>query len=193
MSDAAVLFRDVAGDAAQNAANKINPSEDRLNRIDDPAEDNTWHDVPSVSDLKGQAKDVYNKNKPLDRDDLKDAAGNATEQAHPSGSRDPRDAAQSAAEDQAQGTNSGVDAKGGAKQGAQDLKNKMSANIDDETKDNVKDAGRTAKLKGKDYLNQKMPQERRDQTIWRLKKMIVEIQGHDDCRFLFEHHLVVCC
>jgi hypothetical protein len=30
-------------------------------------------------------------------------------------------------------------------------------------------------------LKDKMPQERREQTIWRLKKMVVEIQGHQDC------------
>jgi hypothetical protein len=27
-----------------------------------------------------------------------------------------------------------------------------------------------------------MPQERRDRTIWRLRKMVVEIQGHPDCK-----------
>ena len=27
-----------------------------------------------------------------------------------------------------------------------------------------------------------MPKERREQTVWRLKKMIVEIQGHQDCK-----------
>lgn len=35
--------------------------------------------------------------------------------------------------------------------------------------------------KTKDFLATKMPKERREQTIWRLKKMIVEIQGHSDC------------
>ncbi|KAJ5934897.1 hypothetical protein N7466_004444 [Penicillium verhagenii] len=34
--------------------------------------------------------------------------------------------------------------------------------------------------KTKDYLNDKIPKERREQTIWRLKKMIIEIQGHAD-------------
>lgn len=29
-----------------------------------------------------------------------------------------------------------------------------------------------------------MPKERRDQTIWRLKRMIVEIQGHNDCKLV---------
>ena len=36
--------------------------------------------------------------------------------------------------------------------------------------------------KAKNYLSDKIPKERRDQTIWRLKKMIIEIQGHADCK-----------
>lgn len=34
----------------------------------------------------------------------------------------------------------------------------------------------------KAYLSEKVPKERREQTIWRLKKMIIEIQGHEDCK-----------
>jgi hypothetical protein len=36
--------------------------------------------------------------------------------------------------------------------------------------------------KTKSYLSEKIPKERREQTIWRLKKMIIEIQGHADCK-----------
>ena len=32
----------------------------------------------------------------------------------------------------------------------------------------------------KEYLDDKIPKERRDQAIWRLKKMIIEVQGHAD-------------
>ncbi|KAJ5972111.1 uncharacterized protein N7479_002029 [Penicillium vulpinum] len=34
--------------------------------------------------------------------------------------------------------------------------------------------------KTKSYLSEKIPKERREQTVWRLKKMIIEIQGHAD-------------
>ncbi|KAJ5779547.1 hypothetical protein N7457_007267 [Penicillium paradoxum] len=34
--------------------------------------------------------------------------------------------------------------------------------------------------KTKNYLSEKVPKERREQTIWRLKKMVIEIQGHGD-------------
>lgn len=36
--------------------------------------------------------------------------------------------------------------------------------------------------KTKNYLSEKIPKERREQTVWRLKKMIIEIQGHADCK-----------
>ena len=49
LSDAGVLLRDMAGDAAQKTANKVNPDEDRLNQIDEPAPENTWHDVPDLN------------------------------------------------------------------------------------------------------------------------------------------------
>lgn len=36
--------------------------------------------------------------------------------------------------------------------------------------------------KTKNYVSEKIPKERREQTVWRLKKMIMEIQGHADCK-----------
>jgi hypothetical protein len=43
---------------------------------------------------------------------------------------------------------------------------------------------RRKKLAGqtKEYLAEKIPKERREQAIWRLKKMIIEVQGHADCK-----------
>lgn len=34
--------------------------------------------------------------------------------------------------------------------------------------------------KTKNYLSDKVPKERREQIIWRLKKMVIEVQGHAD-------------
>ena len=48
--------------------------------------------------------------------------------------------------------------------------------------DETKDKARDAKNRSLDYVKGKMPKERREQSIWRLKKMIVEIQGHQDCK-----------
>lgn len=184
MSDASVLLRDIAGDAAQKTATKINPSDDALNQIDEPAEDNTWHDVPnlSASNFKAQARDQYNKQKPFSRGDVQNAAGDATQTAHPSGSRDPADAAQLEADSRDQGTDSGMDPRAGANAAAGNLRSQASANIPDETQDKAKDKARTTRDRTKNYVTEKIPKERREQTIFRLKKMIVEIQSHSDCK-----------
>ncbi len=172
----------MAGDAAQKAANKVNPSDEALAQIDKPAADNTWHDTPDVSasGLKNQMKDTFNKNTPLATQDLRDAAGDATETAHPDGSRDPADVARQGARDQYYGNNSGVDAASGVQSGISTLKDRASNNIDDDTKDKIKDTKNATQERTKNYLKQKMPEDRRDQTIWRLKKMVIEIQGHPD-------------
>ena len=185
MSDATVLLRDIAGDAAQNAANRVNPSKEELDQIDRPADDNTWHDVPDMSrdNLRNQMKGQVDKQKPFSRSDMREAAGDATQSAHPSGSRDPTQAADLAARDQRQGTDSGVDAQSGARAGMQNLQDRASQNVPEETKDRARQAaGQT-----KGYLQDKFPQERRDQTIHRLKKMVVEIQGHQDCESPSNH------
>ena len=141
MTDASVLLRDIAGDAAQKTASRISPSEDALNQIDQAADDNTWHDVPNLSpaNLRAQAKEQYNKQKPFSRGDVQNAAGDATQTAHPSGSRDPADAALLEAESRDQGTDSGMDPQAGANSAAANLRGQASANIPDETKDKARD------------------------------------------------------
>ena len=173
------MLRDIAGDAAQKAANRVNPSEEQLSQIDQHADDNTWHDVPDLSrdNIRNQAKAQYNKQKPFSRDDALNAAGDATQNAHPSGARDPAETAGLAAQEQRYDQDQGVDAAGGAKQGLSNLRGTASENIPDETKDRTRDT----KNRGLDYAKGKFPRERREQSIWRLKKMIVEIQGHQDC------------
>ncbi|KAG9228382.1 hypothetical protein BJ875DRAFT_477613 [Amylocarpus encephaloides] len=172
----------MAGDAATSAADKVNPNEDQLKQIDLAADENTWHDVSDMSagNIKGQIKSTYSKQKPVNKEDLHETAGNAIQTANPDGSRDPADAAQRAGHDQAYGTNSGVDAHQGAQEGANTLKQRMSENLPDETKEEARKRGQQTKQATKDYLSKKMPQERREQTIWRLKKMVVECQGHPD-------------
>jgi hypothetical protein len=167
LNDAGILLRDMAGDAATNTASRVKPSEEKLGQIDQPAEDNTWHDVPDLSkeNIKKQAGDVYNKNKPFNRDDVAAAADKGT------------DSAQTQPTDQAA-------AQTGAQTAVGDLKEQAKANVPDETQEKAKNAKNAAMQSSKNYLSKKMPQERRDQTIWRLKKMIVEIQGHSDCTFI---------
>jgi hypothetical protein len=182
VKDATILVRDMAGDAASKAANKINPNEDQLNQLDEPAEDNTWHDNPDMSrgNIKNQIKQTYNQKTPLSKDDLKEAGRDANQSADPHGSRDPRDTADKAGNDQVHNTDSGVDAKHGARQGIESLKQKADANISEEDKEKARKRKEQGKQMSKDYLAKKMPEERREQTIYRLKKMVVEIQGHPD-------------
>ncbi|KAF4627257.1 hypothetical protein G7Y89_g10895 [Cudoniella acicularis] len=177
LNDAVILARDIAGDAATKAASKVKPSEELLSQIDRPADDNTWHDVPDMSagNIKNQIRSTYSKQTPLTKGDLREAAGNATETANPDGSRDPVDAVEFARRDQQYGTNS-VDAQRGAENGAATLRQRASENVPDEAKDKA----REHRERAKNYLSKTMPEERRDQTIWRLKKLVVEIQSHPD-------------
>lgn len=181
VSDATVLLRDIAGDAAQKTATKINPSEDALNQIDAPAEDNTWHDVPNLSpsELKAQAQNKFNANTPFSKGDVKNAAGDASGAA--TGTRDPAEAGV-VAQDQGSG---GVDARGGANAAVGNLRDTASANMSEEQKDMVrekKDQAHDYKNRTRGYMQEKVPKERREQTVYRLKKMIVEIQSHSDCK-----------
>ncbi|KAI6916844.1 hypothetical protein KC368_g18823, partial [Hortaea werneckii] len=174
LSDMTVLLRDIAADSAQKTADKARPSEEQMKEIDVPAEDNTWHEKPDLSkeNLRNQAK----SRAPIGKKEAKEAAGDAVEAGHPEGSRDPSDAAALAAKDQQEGTQSGVDAKSATTAGGKSLKNKFSENMSEEQKEKM----RQYRERTNDYFKNKMPKERRDQLIFRLKKMVVEIQGHQD-------------
>ncbi|KAJ8117380.1 hypothetical protein OPT61_g1422 [Boeremia exigua] len=170
LSDATTLLRDIAGDAAQNTANKVRPSEDALSRIDQPAEENTWHENPDFS--KDNIKSSLRQQIPIGKQEAKQVAGDVNQAAHPEGSRDPRDTAQLGAHEAQTSNTTGLNAQAGLEQGKQQL----AAKIPEEDKDKA----RARRDQFNNYLKGKMPQERREQTIWRLKKMIVEVQGHQD-------------
>ncbi|KAI0544317.1 hypothetical protein F4679DRAFT_565450 [Xylaria curta] len=159
LSDATVLIRDMAGDAATNAATKVRPSEDKLNQIDMPADDNTWHDTPDFSkeNVRSQIQGAYKGNPSAD---ARDAANQALEGARqPDGSLDPL---------------------AGARAGKGVVSDTINANTSEEDRQAAKDTAAEYRRRAREYLNKKMPQERRDQTVWRLKKMILECQQHPD-------------
>ncbi|KAJ5823383.1 hypothetical protein N7447_005723 [Penicillium robsamsonii] len=124
LSDAMTLGKDIAADASQKAANQVRPSQEDLSQIDQPAEDNVWHEKPNISkdDLKSRVK----KNK-------------------------------------AKAENEGIEAV-----------------AEDETGTSPQNKRKEYSDRTKSYLSEKIPKERREQTVWRLKKMIIEIQGHAD-------------
>lgn len=155
VSDASVLLRDIAGDAATNAATKVRPDEEKLSQIDRPADDNTWHEAPNFSkdNLKKQLQNSYKGNDPAA--DASVVAENAVQATQATGD-----------------AYSGVDA---AKQTAQ---NRTGATDEDtervrqdaeKAKQASKKKAEEYRVRTREYLSRKMPQERRDQTIWRLK------------------------
>lgn len=170
LSDATILLRDIAGDAAQNTANKVKPAEHQLSQIDRPADDNTWHEVPDLS--KDKLRTQLKQSSPFSKGDAQKAAGDVAQAAHPGGSRDPADVAQVGVTEAQTGQATGLDAQNAANE----AKRKLSENVPEEDKERV----RQQRERLNNYLKQKMPEERREQTIWRLKKMVVEIQGHQD-------------
>ncbi|KAI1174134.1 hypothetical protein F4777DRAFT_411434 [Nemania sp. FL0916] len=159
LSDASLLVRDMAGDAATNAATKVRPSEEKLQQLDMPADDNTWHDAPNFSkeNMRSQFQSVYKKNPTADAQDV---AGTAVDGARrPDGSLSPQAGAQA-----------GINAASG----------KINENVSEEDQVATKKAAAEYRRQAREYLNKKVPQERRDQTVWRLKKMVLECQQHPD-------------
>jgi len=182
LNDATIMLRDIASDAAQKAGGRLQPSQEQLSQIDHPAEENTWHEAPNFSrgSMSERAKGAFNKNAPINTEDVKHAAGEANATAHPEGSRDPRALAETAAEERKQGTQAGIDTKGGLNAAINHLNENKDDQKFEEQKEKVNKKTNEYQNRAQDYLKGKMPQERRDQTIYRLKKMIVEIQGHED-------------
>lgn len=147
--------------------------------MDDPAPDHEWHDAPNLSKdaLTQQVREKLGQRKPVGRDDLGEVAGNAAQAAdRPAGSRHPRDLTDRAAQDQQQGTQSGVDAVSGLRTGVADLTHRVEENVPEESSSGQR--VREYRDRTQKYLKGKVPLERREQTIWRLKKMVVEIQAH---------------
>jgi len=165
LNDAVILLRDVAGDAATKSASRIGPSEDQLRQMDSPAPDHQWHDAPNLSreNFKNQVRDQLSQNKPVPRSEAREAIGNAAQTAR-------------SASDQQNGTASGIDASSGVRAGAAELRQRAEEDVPEEQKQRV----REYRERASNYMQNKLPQERREHVIFRLKKMVVEIQSHQD-------------
>ncbi|KAH6624689.1 hypothetical protein B0J18DRAFT_449918 [Chaetomium sp. MPI-SDFR-AT-0129] len=170
LKDATILLRDMAGDAATNAATRVRPSEDQLAQLDHAAEDNTWHDAPNITkdSLKGKFQNYYKGNP---KEDVKAAAAEGTSAAQPTGSTAAAPAA---------GQQGGANTVEGAAAAADALQSNVNENIDAETKEKARSKREEYRERTKNYFSRKVPQERRDQTVWRLKKMVLECQQHPD-------------
>lgn len=174
LSDAVVLLRDIAGDIASKAASKLRPDEDALAQIDQPAEENVWHEKPDINteSLKAQFKEQTGRFKPGSKQDVQEAAQAATTSA--TGGRQDAPVSQ-------------IDARAGATTAKETLQQRAEQNVAPEDREQAQQITEQAQAvsseysqRTKDFLASKMPKERREQAVWRLKKMIVEIQGHSD-------------
>jgi len=163
LKDSTVLLRDMAGDAATNAAARVRPSDEDLRQMDRPADDNTWHDPPKIN------KDAFSK------EALKGKVRGSKEEA-----KDVAAQGANAAQNGGAGTTTGIDGQAGAYAAKDTLQQKVDANVDDETKEKARARKEEYRARAREYLKKKMPQDRRDQTIWRLKKMVLECQQHPD-------------
>ena len=197
LEDATLLARDIIADGASKATQNIRPEEVRLAKIDEPAESHTWHEAPpsiaemrrtvqsKVENAKGTAQSAQNQHQQKVQGVVQDASLGAT------GQTDPQEAGSRTADEHVnQSSRRDSDQRAGAKAGMQSAKDRVSGmenQIPDEQKEKANQVGEQAgdianstKAQVKDYLKEKFPQERRDQTIYRLKKMVVEIQQHED-------------
>ena len=187
LEDSTLLVRDMMADGATKATQKIRPDQDRLGKIDEPAPDHTWHEAPpsigqmkdnlksKVKDAQGQLDDGQNQGQQEARGVVDDAAHAATGQA------DPQEAARPDADENVNQTpRSDVDKSAGVSAGLQSAKDRIAGRIPEEHKEQARRIHESNKQQAKDYLGDKIPQERRDKAILRLKKMLVEIQQHED-------------
>ncbi|KAF4980290.1 hypothetical protein FZEAL_3661 [Fusarium zealandicum] len=189
LQDSTVLLRDMAGDAATNAASRVRPSDEQLRNLDEPAQDNVWHEAPDFSkeNMKKQAQGIYSGNP---KDDVKDVAAAGAQGADPNQQGN----TQQGTYNQVTGGESGLPStSGGARETAREAdpqagmnsakqaaQQKIDNKIDPETKQNILQRNEEYRRRAREYFGKKMPQDRKEQTIWRLKKMILECQQHED-------------
>jgi molecular chaperone DnaK (HSP70) len=72
-----------------------------------------------------------------------------------------------------------IDFRAGGKALISRIRETVSQNVPEETKNRFNESLRQTQ----EFFSNKMPPERREKLQFRLKKMIVEIQGHPDCRY----------
>ena len=197
IEDATLLARDMVADGASKATQKIRPEQDRLAKLDEPAEDHTWHEAPpSISEIKSTVQSKINIAKGatqgVQNQAQQEARGVAQDASHSTtGQSDPQEAGRRVADEHVnQGSRGDVDQPTLANAGMQSARDRASGIVDqipgehkekaNQVADQGGDVAKSTKAQVKDYLMKKVPQERRDQTIYRLKKMVVEIQQHED-------------
>src|SRR5437762_5002826 len=138
-----------------------------------------------IGNAKGTTRSAQNQAQQEAQGVVQDASHSATRQS------DPQEAGRRTADEHVnRSSRRDSDQRAGANaemQYPKDVASGIVNQIPDEHKekanqvgDQARDVANSTKAQVKDYLKEKLPQERRDQTIHRLKKMVVEIQKHED-------------
>ncbi|TRM64226.1 hypothetical protein BD626DRAFT_429803 [Schizophyllum amplum] len=176
LSDFAVIGRDVLAKGASEAAGKLRPTEDQLAKVDEPAPEGEFMSKEEYEQQKREAKEKAEafKNGRYNHDErpvLNMAAGEADLiEDTPSSSEYSVEPATTT--DVANSSDKPKTLMGKMK----GLRNDLSAKIPQQHKEKANEH----LDRGKDFIDDYFPQERREQYIYRLKKVIVECQKHDD-------------
>ncbi|KAK0522256.1 hypothetical protein OC842_006516 [Tilletia horrida] len=171
VQDFGIIGRDIFADAASKAADFARPGEDKLAQVDQPAPDNHFHDDVPFAKEKNKVQQALSEAK------AQKAADQAADEAK-GHAQDVVNAVDPNASNQAN--------KAAVTDAVKDKANLLSSKIPEKHKELVKQHANAAS----EYFKDKFPQERRDQFIFRLKKIVVELQRHRDYQDAMEYFLV---
>ncbi|KAG8928965.1 hypothetical protein FRC02_006163 [Tulasnella sp. 418] len=196
LSDASVIGRDLFARGASKAAERARPSPEQLSRVDDAAPAETWESrdgtagtgqTPVVSATTSGGKGItHDPNTGATHVHTGSSTLSPTEVKHKAEAtyQDTKDRTKREADDVART----ADARGEtdeekAQAGKQTLKERIVGgynSLRDRVPDEHKDRARDEWDNTKQFFRDEFPEERRDQYIYRLKKVIVECQKHQD-------------
>lgn len=155
-----------------------------MSQIDKPAAQNTWHDVPeiSVSNAKDSIKSVLKSNATVKGSSQ---ASSSTSQAnHSDGSRSLGPTNTAEVQKRHLSPQPAIGSQAASRDSSPGIRDKISGPVSegsDANKSQVSDG----RERVKNYLSNKISQERLEQTKVRLRKLVLECQEHHDCEFRF--------
>ncbi|KZT50965.1 hypothetical protein CALCODRAFT_488290 [Calocera cornea HHB12733] len=203
MSDVGLIGRDMFATGAAKLAETARPDAERMARVDDAAPSDQWigadgkvhgtDETPALQvNLPGGRSIIQHPKEDLGMGaTVRDANGNemsGAEAADKAAAKKDQMVEQGTQQAQAHAEDIQRDVQSNAPeedQGAQadvakrSLKDKLMG-LKDRVPQEHKDRANEQKQKVQDFFDDQFPEERRDQFIWRMKKVVVECQKHDD-------------
>jgi gas vesicle protein len=194
LSDASIIGRDLFARGAMKAAEKARPTDEQLRLVDDAAPPDQFETSPSQNtygtDNAGVSKDPNTgvqqaglAGATVTHDPNTSSVGVERSDGRTQSGAQVVDEAQDAARAHAQETANAVSGDTNPDGTKRTLKDRIKAGYSSVTEripDEHKDRARDHVERTKNFLREEFPEERRDQYIYRLKKVIVECQKHED-------------